>query len=341
MKPRRNLKKIFLLAAKIGLGSSLAILAAYSLHLDNTISAGTIALLTLMTTRWESVRLSLYRLITFMISVVIAWFIVLYVDNVMVAYGLYVFFTVLIAEYLGWRATISVNAVAGAHLFISNDFSGASIINEFALVLIGIILALFINLFHDNRSHRVLMVADMRKTEENLQEILNLMAAYLLEPGHHSDVWPMITDLEERLRRYMDDAREYQDNTFLPHSVYYTDYFEMRYDQCQVLYSLHFSMRKIRSIPEQAKIVAGYMKYLSKYVIEKNDPKEQEIMLQALLDHLKDEKMPESRDEFESRALLYHILMDLESFLTYKRNFVEKLDEKQLQRYWYSHNLTD
>ena len=28
------------------------------------------------------------------------------------------------------------------------------------------------------------------------------------------------------------------------------------------------------------------MKYLSKYVIEKNDPKEQEIMLQALLDQI-------------------------------------------------------
>lgn len=337
----KQIKKNLLLAAKIGVGSSLAILAAYSLHLDNTISAGTIALLTLMTTRWETVRLSVYRLVTFMISAAIAWIIALYVDNVIVAYGFYVFCTVLVAESLGWRATISVNAVAGAHLFISNDFSRASILNEFALVLIGILLALIINLFHDNRSHRIEMVADMRKTEENLQEILKLMASYLLEPGHHSDVWPMITDLEDRLIRYTENAREYQDNTFMSHPVYYIDYFQMRHDQCQVLYSLHFSMRKIRSVPEQARIVANYIKYLSHYVIEKNDPIEQEIRLQALLDHLKDEKMPENRDEFESRALLYHILMDLESFLTYKRNFVEKLDDSQLQRYWYSHKLTD
>ena len=46
------------------------------------------------------------------------------------------------------------------------------------------------------------------------------------------------------------------------------------------------------------------------------------------------EELPESREEFESRALLYHILMDLEEFLKYKRAFVEGLGERQRKEYW-------
>ena len=47
-----------------------------------------------------------------------------------------------------------------------------------------------------------------------------------------------------------------------------------------------------------------------------------------------DGKVPKTREEFEGRALLYHILMDLEEFLVYKKRFVNGLDEKKLRIYW-------
>lgn len=37
---------------------------------------------------------------------------------------------------------------------------------------------------------------------------------------------------------------------------------------------------------------------------------------------MKKEPLPVTREEFESRALLYHILMDLEEFLIEKKRFV-------------------
>ena len=32
--------------------------------------------------------------------------------------------------------------------------------------------------------------------------------------------------------------------------------------------------------------------------------------------------------------MLYHILMDIEDFLMLKADFVNKLDQRQLERYW-------
>ena len=44
--------------------------------------------------------------------------------------------------------------------------------------------------------------------------------------------------------------------------------------------------------------------------------------------------LPASWEEFEGKAKVYHIMMDLEEFLVYKKRFVESLDEKKLRIYW-------
>ena len=43
---------------------------------------------------------------------------------------------------------------------------------------------------------------------------------------------------------------------------------------------------------------------------------------------MQEQELPKSRDEFESRAILYHVLMDMEDFLLIKKRFVDNLDEK-------------
>ncbi|MBM6854064.1 hypothetical protein H6B11_07815 [Mediterraneibacter glycyrrhizinilyticus] len=132
----------------------------------------------------------------------------------------------------------------------------------------------------------------------------------------------------------MGDAYEYQDNTFQSHPGYYIDYFEMRMKQLSILHNLHYEVKRLRMIPAQAQIVADYIRYVSSYVVEHNSPEAQIRKLEQIFIDMKDEPLPESREEFENRAVLYHILMDLEEFLIMKRRFVNGLNEKQRERYW-------
>jgi Predicted membrane protein len=330
----KSIKKILLLAAKIAVGSSMAIYIAQKLQLNYAVSAGTITLLTLMTTKLETVKLSAARLVMFVMTVLIAWMIFLYVNIAWCAYGIFIFIIVFLCEIMGWRATLSVSSVTGAHLLTSQDFSDASIQNEFLLVLIGITIALILNLFHDNHSREKDMIAHMRHVESKLQLIIGGLAAYLLNKKEPANVWDEICNLEKEMHEFLKDSYEFQDNTFLSHPAYYIDYFEMRQGQCQLLHNLHYEMRKIRQIPRQAEIIAEYMLYLKDYVVERNEPTEQMDRLNGLLKRMKEEEMPKTRMEFENRALLYHILMDLEDFLIYKARFVEGLDSEQLKKYW-------
>ena len=151
-------------------------------------------------------------------------------------------------------------------------------------------------------------------------------------PSHN--LWDDIIRLEKELQDFILEAYEYQENTFHSHPVYYIDYFEMRSDQCHVLHNLHYEVKKIRYIPKQAGVVAEYMLYLADYVVERNVPAAQMEKLEGIFRDMKKEELPKSREEFENRAILYHILMDMEEFLVYKQRFVRSLDERQKKLYW-------
>ena len=87
-------------------------------------------------------------------------------------------------------------------------------------------------------------------------------------------------------------------------------------------------------MPVQAKVISQYISYLKDYVIERNVPSRQIEALKQIFIDMEQQLLPVTRPEFESRALLYHILMDLEEFLVYKKRFVNGLDEKKLRIYW-------
>ena len=191
-----KIKKMILLSAKIGLGVSVAIYIAQLMKLENAASAGTITLLTLITTRWETFRLSLKRLIMFGVSVFLCWGIFTLIPSMWLAFGVFLFIMVLITEGLGWRSTLSVNTVIGTHFLISQDFSFPFIVNELLLVVLGIAIAIFLNLFHINSAHENGIVQRMRHVEEQMKQMLTELAQYLRQQTIGDRVWDDLVKLE-------------------------------------------------------------------------------------------------------------------------------------------------
>ena len=329
-------RKTLLLAVKIGLGSSIAVYIAQTLRLNYAVSAGTVTLLTLMTSKWQTIRLSVARLVTFIMTALMAWIVFSHIRSIWIAYGILLTMAVFIAEAFGWRATISVNSVVAAHLLLDQDISPTTIWNEFQLVLIGVVLALILNLFHANYFHKRKIVSDMRDTEIGLQSILRDLSAYLSGNEMRETVWDDICELETQIQGYIRSANEYWENTFQSHPKYYISYFEMRYEQCRILQNLHDELVKIRNMPSHAVMLAEYLLYLADYVIEINHPTQQIARLNGILEEMRGRELPKTREEFEIRAMLYHILMDIHDFLDQKAKFVSKLDQTQLEQYWES-----
>ncbi|MDY3826616.1 MAG: hypothetical protein SO020_08800 [Lachnospiraceae bacterium] len=149
------------------------------------------------------------------------------------------------------------------------------------------------------------------------------MAEYLEERKSSGDVWVDLDDLEEVLHDGLRHAHEQVDNTLGEEDYYYADYLEMRLQQCSMLQTLRNSVIRIRKVPKQAVYVARYLEYLSECSAEKDSPEEQLWKLEEVLDQMNLEALPRTREEFENRAILFHVLMDLREFLEVKQYFLE------------------
>lgn len=333
-KTKLKFRKMLLLSAKIAIGSSVAIYIAELLHLQYAASAGIITLLTVVTTKWETLRLSILRLLTYVISVAACWLIFSLIPSIWIEYGLFLFVIVLLGEWMGWRSTLSVNAVIGTHFLTTQDFTIKFMLNELMLVVIGIVIAILLNLVHINNAHENGIIKSMRHVEHQMKQILIELAGYLSQKSSGSRVWDDLRKLESELDEFLELAYEYENNTFVTHTEYYIHYFEMRMKQCGALHNLHSEMRRMRKMPKQAHIVADFILGITQHVTEMHDPKIQMQELEQLLDELRNEPLPESHEEFENRAELYHVLLDMEEFLLYKKRFVEEIDETQFRVYW-------
>ena len=333
-KTKLKISKILLLALKVGVGGSVAYFIAEFLKLDFASSAGIIALLTLQTTKWETFRLSFRRIITFFMTFGLCILLFYLVRTTWLDYGLFLFFMVLLCELLVWRTTVSVNAVIGAHFLSTQNFSYEFMINELLLVIIGLTVAILLNLFHINSAHEAGSIKCMRHVEHDMKMILTELSGYLKHQAMGDHVWDDILKLGDDLEKYLDLAHEYQNNTFVSHPEYYIDYFRMREQQCGALLNMHKEMQRISELPKQAEIVSHYILDMCEHVTEMNNPEKQIAQLEEVVEEMHNQQLPQTREEFEGRALLYHVLMELEDFLLYKKRFVESIDEEQFRIYW-------
>lgn len=331
---RLQRKKLFIRAFKIAVGSLAAIWFATWLNLEFAASAGIVTLLSVVTTKWDTLKLSIARITTFCAAVVIAYLSFSFIQSEWIAYGIYIFVIVLLSHLAGVENTVSVNAVIGTHFLNTMDFTFSFIGNEFLIVVIGAATAIILNLINGNKSQQKKLLEDIIYVENTLQIVMSEMADYLRYKKMERNVWQDIVDLEAHLEYSVEHAYEYQGNTFVSHPGYYIHYMEMRWQQCSVLHNLHYEMKKIRELPSQAEIIADFIWYLKDYVTEHNVPDRQQARLREILEIMHREELPQTREEFESRMLLYHIIMDLDEFLVLKKRFVNSLTEQQKEIYW-------
>ena len=122
---KANWKKWFIYSLRIALGSSLAVLTAHACGL-------------LFYTK-DTLKLSVARLISFGITAAAAFVLFHYVPSEWVAFGIFIFITVMVSELFGWGAALSANVVAGTHFLSVDNFTTGVIINEFYIVIIGML----------------------------------------------------------------------------------------------------------------------------------------------------------------------------------------------------------
>ena len=297
---------------KIAIGSAAAIFFADLLRLDYSTSAGIITLLTIQDTRRETIAITL--------------------KGSVISYGVFLFVFIACCMPLGLFGAASTNAVLTTHYLLEKSMSISSVGNEALLLLVGAGIGTFLNLYIPGKGREIRMM--QYRLEEDLRAVLMRMSEYIVKEDKSDYTGSCFDKLRADMEAGKKQAFAYMNNTFFQESKYFIAYMNMREQQTVVLGDIYKKIVSIRSVLPQAEQVAELFHEIAATFGESNNARDLLTRREEVLSRMKDSDLPVTRQEFEERAVLYGILMDLEYFLLLKKEFADSLTKEQIIRYW-------
>lgn len=318
---------------KIAAGSVAAIFIADVLGLNYSTSAGIITLLTIQDTSKETISISIKRVLAFLLATFFSYTVFHIIGYHVLSFGLFLLLFIACCTPLQLREAVSTNAVLATHYFLAEDMTFASVGNEALLLLVGAGIGTLLNFYMPGKGKEIR--ATQCILEEDLRAVLLRMAEYIKKEDRTDYTGVCFEKLQTDIAKGEKQAFAYMNNTFFQESKYFIAYISMREQQCVVLKDIYKKIISLRTIPMQAEQVSDFIYKTGVSFGESNNARGLLEKLSELLLQMKESPLPVSREEFEDRAMLYGILMDMEYFLQLKKEFVDALTKEQIERYWH------
>ena len=319
---------------KISAGSVTAILLADAFGLNYSVSAGIITLLTIQDTTKETITVSVKRIMAFVLAAVLAYAVFHLAGYRVISFGIFLLLFIVCCRPLGLVSAVSTNAVLVAHYLTQKDMSLPAIGNEALLLCVGAGIGTLLNLYMPGKVKEIRKM--QRILEEDLRNVLFRMSEYIKKEDKSDYTGTCFDKLASDVFIGKKQALDYTNNTFFQEAEYFITYMNMREQQCFVLKEIYKKIVSIRKIPPQAEQISVFIHDIAISFGESNNAKALLEELSELLLEMKDSPLPVTREEFEERAILYSILMDLNRFLQLKKNFSDNLTAEQIRRYWHA-----
>lgn len=305
---------------KIAAAAFAAIALAEELGMKYAATAGIVTVLSIQNTKRETLKSAGKRWLAFLCALVISRVCFFLMGYSLWAFGAYLFLFALLCFGAGWTEAIAMDSVLVTHFLAEGNMDPGIVANEVLLLLAGTGMGILVNLHLHRRQGEFDRLAE--ETDSQMKEILRGLSLWLpgtdgkgCDPGS-------FPALRKALQAAKTCALADYDNTLLTRSVYELDYIAMREQQSAVLAEIHGNIGRIRYLPEQAGQVAKLLGQIGQDFHRDNTVAELLERREALLAQMKAQPLPESREEFEARAILFYILMQIGQFLEIKREFV-------------------
>ena len=307
-------------AFKIALAAVLSILTANLLGLDYAITAGIITVLSIQNTKRETLQTARDRGLAFLCALILSYLCFRWLDFSVIAFILYLFLFAFLCLSAGWGQAIAMDSVLISHFLTEQRFDSAMVVNELLVFAVGTLYGILINLHL--RKKEVEFDRLSKLVDDEIKGIIHRMAENIRQEdktNYHSDCF---VRLEDKIHLAKECALRNWNNTLWSQSAYELDYIRMRENQSRVLKNIYDSIVRITMLPAQTMQVAAFFEEIEAQYHRDNNVEELLRLLEKMLSDMKRETLPQSREEFEARALLFYTLMQLEEFLTLKNKFV-------------------
>lgn len=311
-------KKLLLQGGKVAAGAALAIAFAGALGLDSGMTAGIITILSIQGTKRDTWRLACERVLAFGCAMLLAAGCFSLLGYTLVGFAVYLLLFTMVCACLGWSHALAMISVLVTHVYAAGALSGGLLLNELALLLIGAGCGMVVNLHLHPRTE------EARRLSEEMDS--GMVAALRAIASTPEDDAPFVR-LEKTLEKAERLAAENRANRLLTRGPDETDYVLLRKSQFRVLTQMRRDMLAVGAKTPQQEAVCALLCQVAEEYHRDNDVSALLARRNELLAEMKRQALPTARPEFESRAVLYGVLLRLEDFLMRKRDYMQAKNE--------------
>ncbi|MDP1419289.1 aromatic acid exporter family protein [Peribacillus simplex] len=316
---------------KTALGATLAIIIAQMLNLEYFSAAGIIAILCIQVTKKKSVYASWHRFLACLIAMAYASLLFQFIAFHPLIIGLILLIFIPTTVALKVNEGIVTSSVIIMHLYGAGDITFSLLINETILIAVGVGVALVMNLYMPSVDDKLL--AYQESIETNFSAILMGIVRYLRDNDHTWD-GKEITDTANLLNQAKSLAFRDVENHFLREEDLYYHYFKMREKQFEIIERILPLVTNIPLVVRQSGIVADFIEDLAENVHPQNTAILYLKKLEEMEIHFRGMALPQTREEFESRAALLQLMKEMERYLLLKHSFkgLPKLTSSRMKK---------
>ncbi|HEM3632489.1 TPA: aromatic acid exporter family protein [Streptococcus suis] len=305
---------------KLIFATVLAIYLATALGLSYATAAGIIAILSVLDTRKSSFKMARNRLFSTLLALTFAVLTFALFGFGIWTLGIYLALYVPLAYRFNWEAGIAPSTVLVTHLLLEQDISLIFLGNELAIFLIGAGLALLFNLYMPSQEKKIEAYHD--QVEDLLKQILLRFEAFLLNGDGRNEA-ELITQLDKTLDEALKVVYLDRHNQLFQQTNYQVHYFEMRAAQNKILRTMAGNINKCLLEGRENVILSSLFERAAQQLSRENSAKELLLDIELFHATFRERPLPQTREEFETRATLFQLLHDMEAFIRLKVDFYE------------------
>lgn len=315
---------------KTALGTTISILLAQALGLANYASAGILTILCIKPTKVKSVKASWDRLLACVIAMAFsALFFEIFAYHPLII-GLMLLVFIPTAVWVKAQEGIVSSSVIILHIYMAGHVTFGLILNELAIILIGVGVALLMNLYMPSVENKLIEYRE--KVEANFYQIMKEVVHYLrTNDGRWSG--SEITETTKLIDEGKSLAFRDVENHLRRNENLFYHYFKMREKQLEIIERIIGLVAPLPVTVVQGKMIADFLEELAEYISPGEVPKDFLEKLLKMRRKFQNMELPKTREEFEVRAVLLQLTKEIEQYLVVKRSFkVLKREKKKYKK---------
>jgi uncharacterized membrane protein YgaE (UPF0421/DUF939 family) len=307
---------------KTALGTVISLYMAELLGIKFGVTAGIVTIISIQATKKESLKVAMERFFASLVGLFIATTAFYLFGFTPFVFGIFILIFMPICLRLKLFQGFLGTVVLATHILSLQKISFDIVINEIYILLLGVVVALILNMYMPNMSK------ELKERRKNIDILMKTLINYFGDVLITGSVFVDEETLFKELKKELDGAREiaYQEynNDLFDSSRRDMEFVQMKRNQYKVLLRMRNHFYRFYISSEHAHIVSDFARKVSDAIGVDKLYQEVLVELDRVREVFKNMPLPQTRVEFESRAMFFQFLNDIEEFLELKKDYMKK-----------------